>query len=137
MSKTAVILYIEDNLHNRKLVTRLFEAYGYEVHTAVNGFEGLDFVQHQTPDLVLMDLNMPAMDGYTVTQKMRDMPHMAQVPIIALTANVMKGNRERSLDAGCDGYIPKPISVDTFPNQLEAFLERGRVLFDPDETSLT
>lgn len=127
MSKTPVILYIEDNLENRKLVSRLLTASGFEIHTAVDGPDGLTYVQEQTPDLILMDISMPAMDGYTVTTKMRQLPHLDQTPIIALTANVMKGDRERSLKAGCDGYIQKPISVDTFPAQLNAFLARGRL----------
>lgn len=126
MSKAPVILYIEDNLDNRKLISRLLTAFGYEVHTAVDGVDGLAFVQNNTPDLILMDLSMPEMDGYTVTHKMRTLPHLKHVPIIALTANVMKGDRERSLEAGCDGYIQKPISVDTFPTQLRAFLNKGR-----------
>lgn len=127
MSKTPVILYIEDNLENRKLVSRLLTASGFEIHTAVDGPDGLTYVQEKTPDLILMDISMPAMDGYTVTTKMRQLPHLDQTPIIALTANVMKGDRERSLEAGCDGYIQKPISVDTLPAQLNAFLARGRL----------
>ena len=127
MSETPVILYIEDNLENRKLVSRLLAASGFEIHTAVNGPAGLAYVADNTPDLILMDLSMPAMDGYTVTHKMRELSHLDQIPIVALTANVMKGDRERSLEAGCDGYIQKPISVDTFPEQLRAFLNRGRL----------
>lgn len=126
MSKTPVILYIEDNLDNRKLISRLLTAFGFEVYTAVSGHDGLAYVESNTPDLILMDLSMPEMDGYTVASEMRTLPHLDPVPIIALTANVMKGDRERSLEAGCDGYIQKPISVDTFPNQLRAFLTKGR-----------
>jgi two-component system, cell cycle response regulator DivK len=126
MSRAPVILYIEDNLDNRKLVVRLLGAFGYEVHTAVDGIQGLAYSRIHAPDLILLDLNMPGLDGYSVAQQMRQLDHLNHVPIIALTANIMKGNRERSLEAGCDGFISKPISVDTFPMQVQSFLDKGR-----------
>lgn len=124
MSNNPHILYVEDNLDNRKLVSRLLQAFDFDVYAAPDGPAGLQYVQDNLPDLILMDINMPGMDGYTVIQKMRDMPHLQKVPIIALTANVMKGDREKSIDAGCDGYIQKPISVDTFPNQVRSYLQK-------------
>lgn len=127
MENSAVILYVEDNADNRKLITRLLTAYDYTVHTASDGPAGLEFVQHHTPDLILMDMSMPGMDGYEVTERMRQLPHLAQVPIVALTANVMKGDKERSLEVGCDGYIQKPISIDNFPQQIQSFLQKRRL----------
>jgi two-component system cell cycle response regulator DivK len=76
------------------------------------------------PDLILMDINMPDVDGYTLTAKIRALPEMKTVPIVALTANVMKGDMERSLQAGCDGYIQKPIDIDTIAAQVQRFMKR-------------
>ena len=118
-----LILYIEDNSDNRKLVSRLLTAFDYDIRTAASGQEGLDFVVDQVPDLILMDISMPHMDGYTVTKQMRKLAKLKNTPIIALTANVMKGDQEKTLAAGCDGYIPKPIDIDTFPEQLVKFLQ--------------
>ena len=116
------ILYIEDNPDNQKLVYRLLSAHGFEVHLADSGPDGLEFVKTNIPDLILMDISMPQMDGYTVTKIMRNLSLLDDVPIIALTANVMQGDRERTIEAGCNGYIQKPIDIDTFPNQVQQFL---------------
>jgi two-component system cell cycle response regulator DivK len=80
----------------------------------------------ERPDLILMDINMPGKDGYSATADIRNMPELDHIPIIALTANVMKGDKERSLDAGCDGYIPKPIDIDRFPSEVMHFIRKGR-----------
>ena len=125
MNDSPHILYVEDNLDNRKLVSRLLTAYDFDVHVVEDGPAGLLYVQDKRPDLILMDINMPGMDGYTVIRKMRQLPHLQSIPIVALTANVMKGDRERSLEAGCDGYIQKPISVDSFPNEVRSFMKDG------------
>lgn len=117
------ILYIEDTFDNQVLVRRILTAEGYEVLVANNGIEGLAIVEKEAPDLILMDINMPELDGYTVTSKIKAKKHLAKVPIIALTANVMRGDREKVLEAGCDGYIQKPIDVDQFPHQIARFLE--------------
>jgi len=116
------ILYIEDNAENRTLVRRVLQAEGYSVLEADSAIEALDIVQRQRPDLILMDINLPEIDGYSLTSQLKSMPSMFRVPIIALTANVMKGDRERTLEAGCDGYIQKPIDVDMFPHQIDRFL---------------
>ncbi len=112
----SVILYVEDNHANRELVKRILEVEGYTVLEAVDGEQGLNLAEQHKPDLILMDINLPEMDGYTVTAKMREMEMLNHIPIIALTANVMRGDREKSLNAGCDGYIRKPINIDhAFP----------------------
>ena len=121
---SATILYIEDNCDNRLLVRRVLEAEGYKVIEAEDGLAGMDFVQSETPDLVLMDINLPELDGYEVTKRLKQSPSMAEVPVIAMTANVMKGDREKTIAAGCDGYIPKPIDIDSLPNQIAKFLRK-------------
>ncbi len=121
MSKT--ILYIEDNPENRLLVRRVLEIEGYSVIEAETGKAGLDRAAALSPDLILMDINLPEIDGYDLTRRLKQMRHLADVPVIAMTANVMKGDREKTLAAGCDGYIQKPIDVDQLPMQIAHFLE--------------
>jgi two-component system cell cycle response regulator DivK len=122
MSQTPIILYVEDNADNRTLVRRVLQAEGFQIFEAEDAATALALVQQQVPDLVLMDINMPDMDGYTLTNRLKGIPHLHGVPVIALTANVMRGDRERSLEAGCDGYIQKPIDVDTLADQINHFL---------------
>ncbi|MCD6554898.1 MAG: response regulator [Anaerolineae bacterium] len=116
------ILYVEDNLANRLLVKRVLEAAGHTVLEAVDGLEGIRVAQESTPDLILMDINIPGMDGYEVTTRLKSIPELKDIPIVALTAKVMAGDREMALTAGCDGYIPKPIDVDLLPTQVDEFL---------------
>jgi two-component system cell cycle response regulator DivK len=118
------ILYIEDNRDNRTLVKRVLEAEGYQVLEAEDGPSGIEVAQTARPSLILMDINLPDMDGYEATARLRTMHELQGVPIVALTANVMKGDREKTLAAGCSGYIQKPIDVDLLPGQLAAFLPR-------------
>lgn len=120
MSKT--ILYVEDNVDNRTLVRRIMMAEGYELLEAENATEALDTLEESQPDLILMDINMPDIDGHSLTARIKKMPGFEAIPIIALTANVMRGDREKSLEAGCDGYIQKPIDIDTLPSKIESFL---------------
>jgi len=122
--KSASILYVEDNSDNRMLIRRVLMAEGYTVHEAQDAHQALDLLKTLRPDLILMDINMPDMDGYTLTAHIRAMPNLGLIPIVALTANVMRGDRERSLEAGCDGYIQKPIDIDTLTQQIERFLKR-------------
>lgn len=117
------ILYIEDNLDNRLLVKRVLEAEGYKVIEADGGIAGLSKAEVTRPDLVLMDINLPEIDGYELTRRLKRMRHLAGVPVVAMTANVMKGDREKTLAAGCDGYIQKPIDVDQLPIQIARFLQ--------------
>jgi two-component system cell cycle response regulator DivK len=119
---STTILYIEDDLPNRTLVKRVLEAEGYRVVEAESGKQGLDLARTKQPALILVDINLPEMDGFEVTARLRQMPDLGSVPIIAITANVLKGDRERTLAAGCSGYIEKPIDVDLLPVQLASFL---------------
>lgn len=118
----AKILYIEDDFRNRLLVQRILVAYGYTVVEAETGTDGIRLAQEVDPDLILMDINLPEMDGYEATARLKKIDKLSGVPIIAMTANVMKGDREKTLEAGCDGYIQKPIDVDQLPEQIEKFL---------------
>jgi len=122
MSEETTILYVEDNKDNRTLVRRVLMAEGYKILEAVDATEAMQTIEETTPDLILMDINMPDVDGYTLTRQIKRRPGFEKVPIIALTANVMRGDREKSLDAGCDGYIQKPIDIDTICDQIERFL---------------
>ncbi len=125
MSDEPVILYIEDNPDNRKLVSRVLGAEGFTVYTANDGPSGLAFVEETTPDLILVDLQLPDIDGYEVTRTLRQMDRLKNTPIVALTANVLKEDRERSFAAGCDGFIQKPFSVDKLPNQIKNYLSQS------------
>lgn len=118
------ILYVEDNPDNRMLIRRILGSEGYTIHEAKSATEALDLLNTLRPDLILMDINMPEMDGYTLTANIRSLSSMNAVPIVALTANALKGDRERSIEAGCDGYIQKPIDIDTIANQVERFMKR-------------
>jgi two-component system cell cycle response regulator DivK len=120
------ILYIEDNPDNRTLVRRILQSEGYTIREASDGPAGLKMAAEQLPDLVLMDINLPEIDGYEVTARLKQLPGMHAVPVIAVTANVMKGDREKTLAAGCDGYIQKPIDIDTIVSQIEHFLTRNK-----------
>jgi two-component system cell cycle response regulator DivK len=123
-SATACILYIEDNSDNRILVKRVLEVEGYTVREAANAHEGLRMALAERPDLILMDINLPEVDGYTTTARLKATPGLEHIKVIALSANVMKGDREKTLAAGCDGYIQKPIDVDALPRQIARFLGR-------------
>jgi two-component system cell cycle response regulator DivK len=116
------ILYVEDTVDNRILVRRVLQAEGYEVLEAGNAKEGLAIAYTERPNLILIDINLPDIDGLTLTTHLKADPDLSSVPIIALTANVMQGDRERTLAAGCDGYIQKPIDVDLLPSQIAHFL---------------
>lgn len=128
MENSLTVLCVEDNAENRLLVRRILMAEGFEVDEAGSAAEAVERINAHLPDLILMDINMPEVDGYTLTSRLRENPRLNGVPIVALTANVMKGDRERTLEAGCDGYIQKPIDVDALPQQITRFLkEVGRV----------
>ena len=119
------ILYVEDNSDNRNLIRRVLEAEGYSVVDAVNAGQAIEKLEKSRIDLILMDINMPDMDGYTLTTKIKGINVFSSIPIIAVTANVMRGDREKSLEAGCDGYIQKPIDIDTLAQQIERFITRS------------
>ncbi len=118
------VLYIEDNPDNRLLVRRILMAsdYGFVVQEAESARKGIEMAKSQPPDIILMDLSMPEMDGLTATQFIRTLPELSSVPIVALTANAMDKDRDRSLDAGCDGYIRKPVDVDKLPDEVMFYI---------------
>lgn len=116
------ILYIDDDDANRMLVRRVLMAEGFELDEADNAADGIELARSNRPSLILMDISMPDMDGLTATQHIRELPEIGNIAIVALTANAMQGDRESFLAAGCDGYISKPIDVDTFVDDLRQFL---------------
>lgn len=118
------VLYIEDNPDNRLLVKRILLAERYALLEAGNAREALDVLQRARPDLILMDINMPDVDGYSLTARIKAMPGFERVPILALTANVMRGDKEKTLEAGCDGYIQKPIDIDQLSREIEKYIAR-------------
>jgi two-component system cell cycle response regulator DivK len=119
------ILYVEDNLDNRMLVRRILLSEDYDLLEAVNAADALKVLTTNKPDLILMDINMPDMDGYTLTAKIKSMQGFEHVPILALTANVMRGDKEKVLEAGCDGYIQKPIDFDELVREVKRFIVRS------------
>jgi len=119
------VLYVEDNIDNRTLVRRILLSEDYSLIEAVNAAECLKVLENTKPDLILMDINMPDMDGYTLTAKIKTTPGFERIPIPALTANVMRGDKEKTLEAGCDGYIQKPLDIDQLLKEIERFLARS------------
>ena len=127
MDSQRSILYIEDNPANFRLAERVLRDEGFEVLHARNGFEGVKraIEEKDRIDLILLDINLPGMDGYEAATKLKAISGFETIPIVALTANNLKGDRKRSLAAGCDGYIPKPISIEGFPKQIREYI-RGK-----------
>lgn len=116
------VLYIEDNEQNLYLVRFILEKHGYEVLAATDGQEGIDLAARIRPDLILLDIQLPRMDGYSVARQLRTNPDLAPIPIVAVTSYAMAGDRDKALAAGCNGYIEKPINPDTFMQQVEQHL---------------
>ncbi len=116
------ILLIEDNLQNRYLATFLLEKHGHTVTSAVDGPSGVDMALALRPDVILLDIQLPGMDGYAVARALRKMDELRETPVIAVTSYAMAGDREKSLDAGCNGYIEKPINPDTFIAEIERII---------------
>jgi signal transduction histidine kinase/CheY-like chemotaxis protein len=116
------ILYIEDNRENRMLVRAVLEAAGYVIVDAEEGLTGIEAAIREEPALILLDINLPGVDGYEIVAILKSFPNLAATPVIAVTAYAMQGDRQRTLVAGCDGYIQKPIDVDAFPRQVAEFL---------------
>lgn len=121
----AEILIIEDNPFNMELVRDLLEANGYLVREAVTAQDGINAIKEKKPDLVLMDVQLPGMDGLTATRILREDAKLAGLLIVALTAHAMKGDEDKVLEAGCNGYISKPIDTRRFPVQVAEFLEQA------------
>ena len=124
---THVILVVEDNEKNLKLVRDVLEYAGYDVRVARTAEDGITLAVKEPPDLVLMDLQLPGMDGMEALRRLRENPRTADIPVVAVTAQAMRQDRERALDAGFNGYVEKPISVRAFPDQVRRFLSGGEV----------
>lgn len=120
----ATILLVEDNLHNRRIFAGVLTHYGYRVREAITGAEALAMARQERPDIVLMDLSLPEMDGWTATREIKASPGLEAVPVIALTAHAMQGDRDRALAAGCDDYLSKPISPKAVVAAVEKHLAR-------------
>ena len=118
----AKILLVEDNEMNRDMLSRRLERRGYEVVIAVDGQQGVDLAQSAAPDLILMDMSLPVIDGWEATRQLKSMDRMKTVPIIALTAHAMSGDREKALEAGCNDYDTKPIELPRLLGKIEALL---------------
>jgi CheY-like chemotaxis protein len=121
---TQRILVVEDNERNLKLVRDVLQFAGYEVISARSGEQGVALAKERSPDLVLMDLQLPAMDGTEALRILRNDPDTREIPVVAVTAFAMKEDRDRALHAGFDSYLEKPISVRTFPELVRGFLHR-------------
>jgi two-component system, cell cycle response regulator DivK len=119
----ARILLIEDNEQNRYLATFLLERRGHEVTPACDGAMGMDLAGRLLPQLILLDIQLPVMDGYAVARGLRSIPALQDTPIVAVTSYAMPGDREKAIAAGCNGYIEKPIDPETFVTEVERYLQ--------------
>ena len=119
-----VILLIEDNEQNRYLLTFLLERHGHEVRCAADGIHGIELAKTLAPRLILLDIQLPRMDGYAVARALRQLEALRDTPIVAVTSYAMPGDRERALECGCTGYIEKPINPETFVAEMERALSR-------------
>ncbi len=117
------ILLVEDNEMNRDMLSRRLERRGYEVVIAVNGAEGVEKASLEIPDLILMDMSLPVMDGWEATKNLKTDPATKSIPIIALTAHAMTGDREKALEVGCDDYDTKPIDLSRLLTKIETFIQ--------------
>jgi two-component system cell cycle response regulator DivK len=117
------ILIVDDNQDSRELVVKVLKNKGYKTIEAVDGEEALEKVVSERPDLILMDRSIPKIDGYEVTRRLKSQEEFKGIPIVALTAHAMKGDREKALEAGCDGYISKPINVRELPELIRFYLK--------------
>ena len=116
------ILVVDDNLDSRELVLKVLKKEGLKLYEAVDGQDALDKVEEWHPDLILMDISLPKIDGYEVTRRLKKDSRFSSIPVIALTAHAMKGDREKALAAGCDGYISKPINIHSLYGLIASFL---------------
>lgn len=124
-ASAAAILVVEDNPANQMLTEAVLLAGGYRVTLAGSATEALECLGRELPELILMDIQLPGQDGLSLTRQLKADPTLAHIPVVALTAHAMSGDRQLSLDAGCVGYITKPIDVEMFVRQIAAFLKAG------------
>ena len=127
MSDAQTILLIEDNEQNRYLATYLLEHAGFKIVSADSGSQALALVEELTPDTILLDIQLPGMDGYQEARELRARESLRRIPIIAVTSYAMVGDEEKALQAGCTGYLEKPIDPDTFVSQITALIAMGRL----------
>jgi len=120
------ILLVEDNPQNRRLAQFLLQSRGYIVYEATTGEAALELARTHLPDLILMDLQLPGVDGYAVTQRLKQDATTAAIPVVALTAYAMQGDRDKAMAVGCDGYITKPIDIQRFPAAVQRYLASAR-----------
>jgi CheY-like chemotaxis protein len=120
------ILLVEDNEMNRDMLSRRLERRGFEVLIAVDGQQGLELARAHKPDLVLMDMSLPVMDGWEATRQLKASPDTRSIPVIALTAHAMSGDRERAMEVGCDDYDTKPIELPRLMEKIQTLLARPR-----------
>lgn len=118
------ILLVEDNEMNRDMLSRRLQRKGYEVIIAVDGQQGVATAQSRSPDLILMDMSLPVMDGWEATRALKSSPETKDIPIIALTAHAMSTDREKAMEAGCDDYDTKPIELTRLLAKMETLIER-------------
>ena len=119
-----LILYVEDNYENKLFVRRVIESMGHEMLEAETGLDSLAIATDRMPDLILMDVNIPGMDGLETTARFKQNPRLSHIPIVALTANAMKGDRERCLAAGCNGYMQKPVGVSDLRREITTYAQK-------------
>lgn len=119
------VLIIEDNEQNLYLVTYLLEKNGFKVVAATSGPEGIELASRILPVMILLDIQLPQMDGYSVARALRQNPVLKETPIVAVTSYAMVGDRERSLAAGCTGYLEKPINPDAFISEIQKYMKSG------------
>ena len=117
------ILLVEDNEDNRDMLARRLLRRGYEVVMAPDGRKGVDMARTQAPDLILMDMSLPVLDGWDATRTLKDAPDTRSIPVIALTAHAMRGDQQKALDAGCDDYDTKPIEFQRLLSKIESLLK--------------
>jgi two-component system, cell cycle response regulator DivK len=122
---TRKLLIVEDNQDNRELAIKVLKNKGYEIIEAVDGEEAIEKAISEKPDLILLDISLPKLDGYEVAKRLKSMEEFQEIPIVAFTAHAMKGDREKVIVVGFEGYISKPINVREFPDQIRAYL-RGK-----------
>jgi two-component system cell cycle response regulator DivK len=120
---TKKILVVDDDQDSRELVVKILKNRGYQMIEAIDGEEALERAITEGPDLILMDISISKINGYEVTRRLKSQVRFKDIPIIALTAHAMKGDREKALEAGCDGYVSKPVNIHELPDQIKSYMK--------------
>ena len=120
------LLLVEDNEMNRDMLSRRLERKGFQIVIAVDGSEGVTMAQAELPDLILMDMSLPVLDGWEATRRLKAIPQTNAIPVIALTAHAMSGDRERAMEAGCDDYDTKPVDLPRLLEKIQTLLDRKK-----------